>query len=75
MAGDAAGKLDALCRLATSRAAGLGHELAAWETPAGEETVGRATICGRCGRTAYVRVEGGLKGMAGDALTAPCHSG
>jgi hypothetical protein len=67
-----AGELDELCRLAASRAKGLGHELAAWETPAGEETIGRASVCGRCGRSVYVRIEGGLKGMAGDALTSAC---
>jgi hypothetical protein len=72
MARDPVGELDALCRVAVSRAAGLGHELASWEAPAGEESVARASVCGRCGRTAYVRVEGGLKGMAGEALTTAC---
>jgi hypothetical protein len=74
MARDPAGELDSLCRLATSRAERLGHRLAAWETPEGEETIGRSAVCGRCGSTAYVRVEGGLKGMAGEALTAACRA-
>jgi hypothetical protein len=72
MAGDISRELEELCRLASSRAEGLGHALSVWEIPTGEDTVGRSSVCGRCGRTAYVRIEGGLKGMAGDALTSAC---
>jgi hypothetical protein len=72
MAGDPAGELEALCRLAGSRAEALGHELVSWEIPSGEEAIARASACLRCGRTVYVRIEGGLKGMAGDALTTAC---
>lgn len=49
-----------------------GHDLTAWEAPAGEESTARRAVCRRCGQVAYVRSEGALAGTGGAALTAPC---
>jgi hypothetical protein len=57
---------------ATARTQARGHELAPWASPPGEEAVGWATACVRCGRVAYVRAESRFIGVAGPALTESC---
>jgi hypothetical protein len=66
------GNLDDVCAMAADAARGQGHELGAWQAPAGEEAVARTTACLRCGRVVYVRSESGLAGAAGEALTEAC---
>jgi hypothetical protein len=57
---------------ATARMQARGHELAPWASPPGEQPVGWASACVRCGRTAYVRAESRFMGVAGPALTESC---
>lgn len=61
-----------LCELAHERAVALGHDLSAWEPPPGEEEIAMRARCRRCGRTVYVRIEKGLEGIAGRAVTERC---
>jgi hypothetical protein len=61
-----------LCAQAEARATAGGHVLTPWRAPVGEDAIGRAADCGRCGRGIYARAEGGLRGMSGRALTEPC---
>jgi hypothetical protein len=60
--------LDALCRLATGKAARLRHVLGDWQSGLD----GRRAACRRCGRVVFIRAEGNLGGAAGPALTEPC---
>ena len=64
--------LPELCAVAEARARRQGHDLQPWAVPDGEDAVGQRAACKRCGRVVYVRVEGGLAGMAGAALGEPC---
>jgi len=65
-------RLAGLCASIAERARGLGHDLAPWEAPPGEEGVAQRTLCRRCGRTVYARVEGDLMGVSGAAAREPC---
>jgi hypothetical protein len=57
-----------LCEVAGSVASARGHRLGDWTS----EDAGRRAECRCCGLVAYVRVEGGLSGMIGRALSEPC---
>jgi hypothetical protein len=54
--------------MADATASNRGHRLGKW-VPNG---AGLRAQCGRCGSTAYVRVENGMAGLAGRALSEPC---
>ena len=58
--------------LASQTAGARGHELAEWTTEAADSAVAGTAFCRRCGLPAHIRIEGGLKGLAGPALTSPC---
>jgi hypothetical protein len=64
--------LQELCAVAAAAAEQRGHELDDWIAPSDGDTIARRATCQRCGRVAYVRVENGIRGMAGAALREPC---
>lgn len=68
-------ELDQLCLIAASAAERRGHDLRAWETPAGESDTGRRAVCRRCRKVVYVRVGKGMSGLAGEALLERCEPG
>jgi len=73
---DAAGDdIAALCRLASETVRARGHEIAEWTTDAADSTIAGTAVCRRCHLAVHVRVAGGLKGLAGPALTTPCTPG
>jgi hypothetical protein len=61
--------LDELCRIAGEAASRKGHEIPTW-TP--DSPAARRGTCVRCGRIIYVRIGGGMTGMAGAALSEAC---
>jgi hypothetical protein len=63
-----------LCAVAEAKTRRLGHELVPWTVADAEGGRGRRAACTRCGRAVYVRVEGGLAGMAGTALAERCEA-
>jgi hypothetical protein len=68
----AADRLNELCRVAEGAAKARGHELGQWQARRGEEERERRSVCSRCGRVAYVRLGGGMTGVAGAALMERC---
>jgi hypothetical protein len=63
-----------LCAVAEAKTSRQGHELEPWAVADAEGAPARRAACTRCGRKVYVRVEGGLVGMAGSALGEPCET-
>jgi hypothetical protein len=61
-----------LCELAEERAQSLGHSLGPWTDPDQTKTESRHATCSVCGRVVYVRVEDGLRGVAGEAWSERC---
>lgn len=64
--------IDDLCGAAEERARNLGHRLGGWEDRSDELAAERRASCSICGKVAYVRIEPGLVGASGTALTEPC---
>jgi hypothetical protein len=58
--------------MASGAARSRGHDIDGWEWVEDADTVAATATCRRCGRTAYIRTEGPLKGVAGRALTEAC---
>jgi hypothetical protein len=58
--------------LASQTAGARGHELAEWTPESAESAVADTAFCRWCGLPVHIRIEGGLKGLAGPALTSPC---
>lgn len=64
--------VDALCAAAEKRAQQFGHRLGDWEDVGEEGYVARRAACSVCGALAYVRIEDGLYGVAGEAISQQC---
>jgi hypothetical protein len=65
-------EIDDLCAAAEKRARGLGHWLGAWEDRSEGSVTARQARCSTCAAVAYVRIEDGLLGSAGEACTERC---
>ena len=72
MRGVGGGRIEHVCEMAAEAAQARGHDLGVWKRAPGEQAIARTAACRRCGRIAYVRLESGLAGAGGDALTEPC---
>jgi hypothetical protein len=65
-------RLDELCRLAMAAAEGRGHDIREWVDERDDGALAKRARCDRCGKPIYVRIEDGMTGMAGGALTQSC---
>jgi hypothetical protein len=72
MADSEGDEIAALCRLASQALRGRGHMMGEWGTDSADRAIARTAVCERCGLSAHVRAEGGLRGIAGPALTSRC---
>jgi hypothetical protein len=75
MADSRGDEIAALCRLATQALRGRGHEMGEWQSNSVDPSIARVATCRRCGLSAHVRAERGLRGLAGPALTTRCEPG
>jgi hypothetical protein len=65
-------EIAALCRTASDALRARGHDMGEWGTDSADPAIARTAVCRRCGLSAHVRAEHGLKGLVGPALTSPC---
>jgi hypothetical protein len=65
-------EIAALCKLASQTLRGRGHDMGEWNTNSADPSIARTAVCRRCGMSAHVRSEHGLRGLAGPALTSHC---
>jgi hypothetical protein len=68
-------EIAALCKLASQTLRGRGHDMGEWNTNSADPSIARTAVCRRCGLSAHIRAEHGLRGVAGPALSTRCTPG